>query len=670
MNMKFVRAMSSLALAGTLVAVIPARALDAAQTNWLEAALASDRLGRFDTPTPPGADPLAAALVEWDRLRQPAYPATFEQLAAFLLLNPGWPQESLLRSRAERAVGAATPMAERIAFFEKYPPEGGGAGYRLAEAYAATGRAADATTAARRAWLSASLPAVLEPELLARFGPTLGLVDHAQRADILLWTRQTSAAQRMLPMLAPEAQAWAAARIALQTRAPDADTRAAAVAPAYADDPGLLLDRARWLMASGDEPGAERLIADKPVAPGSAREPVRWIKLRLELARVAEKAGRGDLAFQIAANHAAFPMGRALNDRSFAERDAFTDIEWLAGYVALHDLHRPADALTHFSRYQAGALSPATRAKGLYWAARAEEAGGQLPLSRSFLAQAGTAPETFYGQLATERLGAKLVLPPAVPVPVSDQDRMRIETDPLVRAARLLGEVRARDLQSIFLLALANRTATPGERQLIAQLAPGVGRPELAVIVGKAGRNQGGPWVPYAYPLLAFGSLLDSGWTMMHAIARQESQFDASARSHAGALGLMQLLPGTARQTADKLGLGFSVSRLTSDQSYNAQLGSGYYQQLLNQWAGSHVLAVASYNAGAGNVRKWVALNGDPRAPGADPVAWIEAIPFSETRTYVERVLENAVVYDLLRPGTHSAATAPLSGYLGKGKPG
>lgn len=657
--------MSSLALLGTLAFAAPVQAQ--ASGAWLEAALASDSAGRFDIAVPPGTDALAGAIATWDRLRSPAYPATFQDLATFLLTNSGWPQEAMLRGRAERAVGAATPMADRIVFFERYPPQGGGAIYRLAEAYAATGRTAEATSFARRAWLSASLPVPLEADLLARFGPTLGAADHAARADILLWTKQTGAAARVLPLLGTDAQAWTTARIALQTRAPDADTRVAAVPPAYTADPGLLLDRARWLMGGGDIAGAERLIADTPIAPGSPRDPVRWLKLRLELARAAEKAGRSDLAFKLAANHAAFAMGRALNDRSFAERDAFTDVEWLAGFIALHDLHRPDEAMAHFSRYQAGAQSPATRAKGLYWAARAEEAAGQVPLARSFLAQAGTAPETFYGQLATERLGAPLVLPPTQPAAITTADQQRFDIDPLVRAARLLGQIGARDRQSIVLRALAEHATAPAQGQLVAQLAPTVARPDLAVIVGKAGRNRGGAWTAYAYPLLAFASLLDTGWTMMHAITRQESQFDPQARSRAGALGLMQLMPGTAQQTAGKLGLGYSASRLTGDQNYNAQLGSGYYQQLLGQWGGNHMLAVASYNAGAGNVRKWIALNGDPRMPGADPVAWVEAIPFSETRTYVERVLENAVVYDLLRPGgMRSKQTQTISRYLGK----
>lgn len=666
--MKLTRAMSSLALLGLLVS--PAAR---AQTGgaWLEAALASDSAGHFNTPVPPDTDAFVAAIAQWDRLRNPAYPATFEELAGFLLTNSGWPQEAVLRARAERAVGALTPMADRLAFFDRYPPQGGGAIYRLAEAYAATGRPAEALAAARRAWTSASLPAPLEADLLARFGSQLTQADHYARADTLLWSRQTAAAARVIPLLALEAQAWANARLALQTSAADASTRVAAVAPALADDPGLLLDRARWLKATGDPTAAERLLADRSIAPGTVRDPVKWLKLRIDLAHAAERSGQPDLAFRLAANHAAFPMGRALNDRTFAERDAFTDIEWLAGWIALHDLHRPDEAMAHFSRYQAGALSPATRAKGLYWAARAEEAAGQVPIARSFLAQAGTAPESFYGQLATERLGVPLVLPTTQPAAITPADQTRFDLNPLVRAARLLGQIGSRDRQSIFLHTLAERAATPSERQLIAQLAPQVLRPDLAVIVGKTARQQGGAWAAYAYPLLAFASLLDESWTMMHAITRQESQFDPQAHSRAGALGLMQLMPGTARDTANKTGVSFSLARLTGDQSYNAQLGAAYYRQLLAQWGGNHMLAVASYNAGAGNVRKWITLNGDPRLPGTDPVAWVQQIPFTETRTYVERVLENAVVYDLIRPGGRRVSNVrTVSPYLGKSTTG
>lgn len=658
---------ASFAVVATLAA--PAVALDQAGRDWLEARLAENAAGRFDTaaftPAFGGGDTLVDAIVTWDRLRRDNYRPTFSELTAFLAANPGWPLESPIRARAERSVDATTPMAARIAHFARFAPRTGGGMFRLAEALAATGRGTEAAAWARRAWGAADLPMPLEAELLARFAPALTPGDHANRADALLWARNPAGAARLLPLLAPDARLWAAARIAHQT-GQGAD---AAVPPAFANDPGLLIDRARALLKRGDTVGAWQGVAATAVAPGTARDPVAWMRFRLGLARDAEKAGAFDIAYRIAAGHNAFAMGRALNDRGLAERDAFTDIEWLAGWVALHDLARPADALRHFARYQAGAKTPTTRAKGLYWAARAAEAAGDAAQARRFLSEAGEAPEAFYGQLALERLGVspRLALGPAPTV--STAERALFDGRPIVAAARALGEIGARDRQTSFLRALAAGSATLTDRRLIADLGARIGRPDLGVIVGRLARAEGEPLTGAMFPRLAPG-VADELWSIAHAITRQETQFDRAAVSAAGARGLMQLMPATAREQAMKVGLPFELKRLTDDEAYNVTLGADYYRRLLAQWGGSHVLAVASYNAGAGNVRRWVGLNGDPRA-GVEPIAWIEAIPFAETRSYVQRVLENAVVYDAVRG---SAARTPelnrLSHYLGKATPG
>jgi len=160
-------------------------------------------------------------------------------------------------------------------------------------------------------------------------------------------------------------------------------------------------------------------------------------------------------------------------------------------------------------------------------------------------------------------------------------------------------------------------------------------------------------------------------WSMIHAIARQESQFNRDAVSHAGARGLMQLMPGTARETAGKLGLSYNPGSLNADTDYNIQLGSTYLQRMLAYYGGNYPLAVAAYNAGPGNVNKWIRANGDPRLPGGDMVKWVEQIPIFETKNYVQRVLENAVVYDLMNPErARSRGPANLSWYLGKNRPG
>ena len=254
---------------------------------------------------------------------------------------------------------------------------------------------------------------------------------------------------------------------------------------------------------------------------------------------------------------------------------------------------------------------------------------------------------------------------------VTDAQRSAFQQKRLVRATRLLGQQGLRQEQTLFVRALAESLNSEPERVMAAELSQQIGRQDLAVWTARASRNDGEafyfrPAFPTHYGEIPGGRL----WSMTHGITRQESSFDKSAVSFAGARGMMQLMPGTAREQAGKMGIAYDYYRLTSDPAYNVSLGSAYYQRLLNTWGGSHVLAVASYNAGAGNVRKWINAYGDPRQPGADVVRWIERIPFVETRGYVQRVLENSVVYDRLNPQTASASPMHLSTYLGKSRPG
>ena len=253
---------------------------------------------------------------------------------------------------------------------------------------------------------------------------------------------------------------------------------------------------------------------------------------------------------------------------------------------------------------------------------------------------------------------------------VQPAQRSAFATKPLVRAVRLLGSQNRRDEQALFVRALSEQLGNNADRLLATELSEQIGRQDLAVWTARSSRNGGDPfYFRAAYPTLAGAGISEEYlWSISHGITRQESSFARTAISHAGARGMMQLMPATAREQSGKLGIGYDFGRLTSDPAYNVMLGSSYFRRLLDQWEGNYVLAVASYNAGAGNVRRWVRNNGDPRRPGADVVAWIEDIPFSETRGYVQRVLENTVVYDRMNP----RATAPrqLSHFLGKSRLG
>ncbi len=660
------------AVLGLLLVGSAAAALTPGMRALYTARLAETAAGRFGTlplspEVNPATDPAMDAVVQWDRLRRDNGPTTFAELAAFLHAHRGWPAEATLRRRAERLIDDGVAPAARLDYFRDFPPLSAYAHFRLAEARRATGDTTLAAADARAAWTAGGLDAVSEITLQAEFGTALSAADHVARLDRLLWRGETTAAARMLPLVPDDVRALAAARLAIKT----GDEGALASVPTtLRGDPGLAFDRANAAKRRGDLAAARRVMADYTGAPGLVAEPEAWLKLRLELARGAMRDGQNDLAYRIAAGHAAFPLGRLLTEHSLAERQGLIDSEWLAGWLALRRLDRPAQALTHFERVTDAAQTPVSQARGEYWSGRAAEASGGD--ARPYYAAAATHADYYYGQLAAEHLGPALAIPAAAPVPVVASARSAFDRDELVRVTRDLGEIGDRGRQTVFMKALVERAETPEEQRLLVDLARSLDRPDLGVMTGKAARLEGElALVDAAYPMLTLPAELAPSWTMIHAISRQETQFDRAAVSGANARGLMQLLPATAAEQAAKLGLPYATSRLTDDPVFNVTLGAAYYGRIRDTLGGSNLLAVAAYNAGPGNVRRFIAMNGDPRLPGADLVDWVELIPFSETRDYVQRVLANAVVYDILHPATATMPTTNrLSAYLGKRTPG
>jgi soluble lytic murein transglycosylase len=639
------------------------------QLNWYRVRLG---LGGMMTAMPPVTDSLAEGIITWDRLRQ-SDNLSFYEYSGFLRTRPGWPSEMAMRRAAERSMRADTiAPADIVAYFTRFPPISNAASLRFAEALLATGKVEDARRHARTAWVGGALSPDDESRLLSRFGAVLSLADHDARMDGLLWTNATGTAVRQLQFTSPQRRGLYAARLALKTRAPDASARLLAAWPGWSNDAGLIADRAGWMRDNGDSPGARRLLADANIAPGSAGDPLAWMRVRLQFAQAAANDKQWDLAYRIAARANAYAPGVAVRDQGLAERDVYTSLEWLAGWSAFRYLGRPADAATHFRNYSAAAQTPQTQSKGDYWAGRATSAAGQAAAATAAYEQAGSHPDHFYGQLALERLGRPVAIAPAARIQPDAAARARFEAREPVRAARLLHQIGDRSRQGVFLRALALDLSEPVDQVLLADLGRSLNRPEVAVQVARESRKINGVGMLDAgYPRLQSEAASVRHWTMAHAITRQESMFARDAVSHAGARGLMQLMPGTARETASKLGLGYDMGRLTTDTSYNVLLGSTYFDRMMDYFGGSHVLAVAAYNAGPGNVNKWLRANGDPRMPGVDVVEWIEAIPIFETRNYVQRVLENAVVYDVLNPArARMPNTNRLSAYLNKRTPG
>jgi soluble lytic murein transglycosylase len=324
-----------------------------------------------------------------------------------------------------------------------------------------------------------------------------------------------------------------------------------------------------------------------------------------------------------------------------------------------------------FDRYARAGRSLQVLTKGSYWAGRASLAAGRFQEANAYFQRAAAYPELFYGQLALERLGRSVAPPPAaLPQYVTTQlQRTAFNSRRLVQAIRILGQQGRSTEQALFVRALAESLDNDTDRNLAVELGQQIGRQDMAVWTARMARVKGSMfYVRQAYPTLS-ASVSGQLWSLSHGISRQESSFDPYAVSHAGARGMMQLMVGTAREQAGKMGVGFDSYRLISDPAYNVMIGSAYFQRMLNMWGGNVPLAVASYNAGYGNVRKWVNTYGDPRGQ-VDVLKWIEAIPYTETKAYVQRVIENSVVYDSIRSTQPQQTSFHVSRYLGKSRPG
>ena len=610
------------------------------------------------------ATPMAQAVERWKLLASTDNLA-FADYSGFLVAYPGFPEEDKLRRAAEKALdrGGAQP-AQVAAYFDRVAPLTNPARAQYALALAALGRTG-APAWALAAWRGGAMSDAAEAALapLVRAGPA----DQDARMDALLWAGATTQAQRQLALVSPARQPLFAARLAaLQGNDP---TALGLVLPADASaDPGWLYNRARQLLNAGRSAEAAFLLANRGRLAALPLDAEKWVALQLAAARSADAATAVRLAATI---DDAFAPGTEISRASFRLRDDYTSLMWLAGTRAVWSLGAPRSAAPLFYRYGMAAKTPQTRAKGLYWAGRALAQGGDNAAATQYFTQAARYADQFYGQLALERLGkpmpdfakAPLVTPTLA-------QRQAFLSRPIAGAVREVARESDWPTAVRFFKEIANQAETPAEHQIVADLARELGRRDLGVILGQAAGAEGiQDFQHVAFPLIPTPEGAD--WTMVHAISRQESQFAQNAVSHAGARGLMQLMPRTAAQEAGRVGLAFDAGALMSQPGYNLKIGDTFFRRMLNYYGGSYPLAIAAYNAGPGNVNKWLRANGDPRTGAVDWIDWIERIPIQETRNYVQRVSENAVVYEAMNPDkAHYRGANPLSHFIGKSGPG
>ncbi|MEO6388789.1 MAG: lytic transglycosylase domain-containing protein [Croceibacterium sp.] len=597
---------------------------------------------------------MAYAIGRWQQLSaSPNF--SFDEYANFLLTYPGFPDEAKVRGYAEDRLAQDYVSPDRlIAYFQRFPPltNPGRAQYALALLSVGPG---EAQTAARDAWRGGSMSDAAYAVISSNFGGYFTPDDNDARMDALLWQRDAAAAARQLPYVSPAKAAVFGARLSILQGGDGATFDPTAQA-----DPGYLYNRSRELRTEGRAQEAVSLLAYRPPLNGTPFNDTAWIEEHLAVARAADARS----AAQVAAKaQEPFREGEVA-DGPYKLRDDYTSLMWLGGTRALWDLGDGATAAPLFYQYGAAARTSQTRSKGFFWAGNAAQQSGNQAGATRYYEMAAQYPDRFYGQLALQRLGRPM--PQFALAPVGEptaEERAAFNTAPLTAAVVEVARDAPWSVGIRFYRAMADQATTLGEHLLVADLARQIGRRDLAVNLADSAAADGlTGFTNIGYPTLVAPPGTD--WTIVHAISRQESQFAQNAVSHAGAQGLMQLMPGTAREQAGKTGVAYMSASLVQDPQYNIMLGNGYFQRMYSSY-GSYPLAVAAYNAGPGNVNKWLRDNGDPRQGGISWIDWIEKIPIFETKNYVQRVLENAVVYEALHPESATYGRArPISEFL------
>ena len=581
------------------------------------------------------SDPLARKLAEWIVLRSDDNGASVERYRAFIDANPSWPSQSFLRRRLEAAMWDDKREDSVVwSWFENESPLSGKGRLALAKAMLARGDRTNAERLVREAWRNDGMGEDTESTALDMFGPLLTAADHKARMDTLLYSSdQQAGGMREAKRLGPAYVALARARIAASGKSTNLRALLEAVPNELHGDVGYLFAKIQLLRREEKVAEAAQLMLSAP------RDPARlynvdewWIERRLISRKLIDV---GD-------HRAAYLVAR---DAALPSRDIYkTEQEFTAGWIALRLLNDPSTAAQHFARIGVGSANPTTLARGGYWQGRAAEAAGRSQEARAAYAAAAEQSTSYYGQLARAKLGL-----PQLELNDAPTARGRaVERLEIVRAVQLLYELDEGEI-AIPIFADMGENGDPEALVGLGQLASRNSDARAMLLVGKAALNRGLPFDFYAYPVTGIPPFRSIGpeveQSIIYAIARQESAFNPSVVSPAQAYGLMQVTPDAGQYVCKKYGATFDLRRLKTDPVYNAALGAAELGGLIEDYRGSYIMTFAAYNAGRGSVKKWIDRYGDPRDPRVDAVDWVELIPFSETRNYVQRIMENLQVY-------------------------
>jgi soluble lytic murein transglycosylase len=579
-------------------------------------------------------DPAARKLVEWFILRHPEADANFSRYAAFIADSPDWPSMGLMRRRAEARLWQERSDAATIRNFVGDRPTSAKGRFALARVLLAEGDRDGAASLVRQSWRSDELSERSEADAFELFRDLLTREDHRARMDKRIGAKDLSGARRAAQRLGSDELSIVKACAAGNTdKALDLLN---GVATDARSDLGYALCRIRWMVHHDRIDDATRLMLAAAPETMALQDTDEWWRERRRLARKLLDQGKFEAAYQVVRD-AALP----------ADEYYRADFHFTCGWIALRYRNDPAMARAHFAHIDEGSANPIVLARANYWRARVAEAVGEKDAMRNGYEAAARYPTAYYGQLARARLGLDGIELRG-PVPAGSADDVALADD-RVRAAGMLYALGERDVVLSFVADLAEHG---GDVAVLVALGELTGRHNDAramLQIGKLALARGLALDNYAFPTIGIPQHSPIGpeieRSVIYSVARTESAFDPRDKSSANAVGLMQVTPEAGRDTAKRFGVAYDWDRMVHDPAYNTQMGAAELSALLKEYAGSHVMTFAGYNAGRGRVRDWVKMYGDPRDPNVDAIDWVERIPFSETRNYVQRVIENVQVY-------------------------
>ena len=605
-------------------------------------------------------DDLARSILEWLRYYNGATDLNFSNYKDYINNNSQWPLIDSIRLKAESKITFQDNNRDLIKYFRDNPPQTGWGKIYYGNALLNINESEKGQALIKDGYINGSLTRKEQARVIKKFKNLFNQEDHKKRINELLWDGKYRTASRLIKYVDRDYQKLYEARIGLISFAGGVDELIARVPKRLTNHPGLVHDRINWRVKKRKYDSAlELLLSINESDLKKLQRPEKFWRLKNILIRRLIDKHQYSTAYKIATNH------------DLASNADIAEAEWMAGWISITFLDNPKDALQHFKEIWNVSSRPISKARAAYWIGKSYEEIGNKEESQEWYSKASIYNLTFYGQLAGTKSEENIFFEPVVNVARNETKESMQLNKKIYAAISLLSEFDRPKIVKKFIKDLADREDIVVASNAM-QIATDIGRHDFAVQAGKIFYYNNVILDTKSFPIVdrpEFGKLIFPDQSLIHSVIRQESQFDPKAGSHAGAQGLMQLMPYTAKRVSQGLNLEYSKSKLTEDPYYNVILGSAYLDTLLSNLDGSYILTLAAYNAGESRVAAWIKKYGDPRKDDIDAVDWIELIPFKETRNYVQRVLENVQVYNFIEnnnnPQPYSILENLNRGYVG-----